>query len=110
MMAKENWLIEVIECLKEISDIDFQERVWIKGEEDQVSSYDEVICRLFDDLDLLNSMNSYDISDESKALAEKLNIAISKIEGITEMEKLLSSEWNEVVEIANLAKKSFQSE
>ncbi|SHO57817.1 SCO4402 family protein [Vibrio quintilis] len=39
----------IIECLKELSDIDYQQRVWIVGSTDEVSGFNDVVAALFDD-------------------------------------------------------------
>jgi len=49
-MENELWLKKTAEVLKEFSSREFQERVWLKGLGPEVSSYEEAICRLFDDL------------------------------------------------------------
>lgn len=36
----------IIECLKELSDIDYQQRVWIVGSTDEVSGFNDVVAAL----------------------------------------------------------------
>jgi hypothetical protein len=49
-MENDLWLKKTAEILKEFSSLEFQERVWVKGLGPEVSSYEEAMCRLFDDL------------------------------------------------------------
>ncbi|MEA5470555.1 hypothetical protein [Spirulina sp. 06S082] len=35
--------------LKEFADAEFQERVWVRGEGEEVSNWTEAMCKLFDD-------------------------------------------------------------
>ncbi len=49
MLEKEKWINWIKEELQEISDKEFQERVWVNGQGSEMSSYIEVMNRLFDD-------------------------------------------------------------
>lgn len=49
-MENDLWLKKTAEVLREFSSQEFQERVWLKGLGPEVSSYEEAMCRLFDDL------------------------------------------------------------
>ena len=40
----------LFDVLRVISDSEYQQRVWIAGEGEDVSSYEDTICELFDDL------------------------------------------------------------
>jgi hypothetical protein len=50
MMENKVWLSKVLEVLQEFSSREFQERIWLHGLGPEVSSYEEAMCRLFDDL------------------------------------------------------------
>lgn len=54
-MDNELWMRIVLEVLKEFASEDFQIRVWLKGEGPEVSSFEEAVCKFFDDnvIDLL---------------------------------------------------------
>ena len=49
-MENDLWLKKTAEVLREFSSREFQERVWLKGLGPEVSSYEEAMCKLFDDL------------------------------------------------------------
>lgn len=49
-MENDIWLKKTAEVLREFSSREFQERVWLKGLGPEVSSYEEAMCRLFDDI------------------------------------------------------------
>ena len=51
-MESDLWLKKMGDVLREFSSREFQERVWLKGLGPEVSSYEEAMCRLFDDLGL----------------------------------------------------------
>ena len=51
-MDGKDWIQAIIEVLEEFSSQEFQERIWLKGLGPEVSSYEEAMCRLFDDLGL----------------------------------------------------------
>ena len=42
----------VVECLRELADEKFQQRVWLASSGPEVSSFEEAICGLFDDTGL----------------------------------------------------------
>jgi hypothetical protein len=43
---------EIAECIRQLASIEFQERVWVRGDGPEVSSFDELVCQLFDDTGL----------------------------------------------------------
>jgi hypothetical protein len=50
IMENKLWISKILEVLDEFSSQEFQERVWLNGQGPEVSSYEEAMCRLFDDL------------------------------------------------------------
>ncbi len=48
-METDIWLSRIREVLEEFSSQEFQERVWLNGLGPEVSSYEEAMCKLFDD-------------------------------------------------------------
>jgi hypothetical protein len=48
---------KIVDRLRELSDLDYQRRVWAHGSTDEMSSYDEAICGLFDDTGLARSLD-----------------------------------------------------
>jgi hypothetical protein len=59
MMAYDEWLKNLISVVKVIADQEYQERVWLRGEGPQVDSWDEMICRFFDDYDGDNFVDNH---------------------------------------------------
>jgi hypothetical protein len=43
------WISYVLRVIEEFSSREFQERVWLNGFGPEVSSYEEAMCKLFDD-------------------------------------------------------------
>jgi hypothetical protein len=53
MMQPSDWKVRLLETVQLIADQTYQEEVWLRGaRERQNSSWEEIICRLFDDYDL----------------------------------------------------------
>ena len=75
----------VVECLNELADEDFQKRVWLASSGPEISSFDEAICRLFDDTGLgrlLEKQSPQVLSseiDESLRELDKLVIRASQL-------------------------------
>ena len=51
MMDREVWIEQIAIALEGLGDRQFQQRVWLRGEGPEVSSFDEAVCAL-DDKDL----------------------------------------------------------
>jgi hypothetical protein len=75
MMKYPDWIGAVVNVLEEFSSREFQERVWLRGEGPEVSSYDEAVNRFFDDyaadelINVLWHQGGLD-NDQRKKLAE----------------------------------------
>ena len=52
MIITKNSFKLLISCLEELSDLEFQKRVWLRGEGPEESSFVELTCQLFDDTGL----------------------------------------------------------
>jgi hypothetical protein len=53
-MGNSKWIENIIEILKVFSSEEFQNRVWLKGQGPEISSYIEAVCELSDfQIDLL---------------------------------------------------------
>ena len=56
MMRPIDWKTRLLETVQLIADQTYQEDVWLRGARGrQVSSWEEVMCQLFDDYDLKES-------------------------------------------------------
>ena len=52
MMSKDFWAFRIRETLVELADITYQKRVWLGHSTNEVSSFVEAVCHLYDDYDL----------------------------------------------------------
>ena len=80
MIEKEKWIKLIKEEIQEIADRDFQNRIWIKGQGPQDSSYVELMCRLFDDKHFDAFLKNSTTLELSKELLYKLLVLKEKLE------------------------------
>ncbi len=83
MMPFKVWTHNIVQCLRTLASQDFQERVWLKGEGPEFSSYEEEMCRFFDD----NTIHLYvDVLKERKAYeaVECIESLMAKLDGLSE--------------------------
>jgi hypothetical protein len=52
MMDRDTWLRRILDATRDLADVDYQERVWVRGEGPEVDSSTETLIRLLDDYDL----------------------------------------------------------
>ena len=94
-MKPEPWQQLVIDTLKELSDESFQERAWVRGEGDGISSPLETVNQLFDDSglgDLLVAGGAF--SDGADMALRKLGNLVDAIDFERPIEDLLAdSNW-----------------
>ena len=57
MMRFEDWEKNILDEIKEISDRDLQLRLWFDPNSKLISSFDEVVCRLYDDFDFIGFLD-----------------------------------------------------
>ena len=110
----ENALREVMECLGQLADPNFQERVWVRGEGPEVSSYVEVVCQLFDDTglgDLLEGGSASAVMGlEVTAELLRLQQLIDAIPSGVDAQSLLRlPTWKKIVEVAGSARRLLAS-
>ena len=48
---------DVLDCLRELSNAQFQRRVWLASSGPEVSSFSEAVCQLFDDTGLGDALD-----------------------------------------------------
>ncbi len=116
-MSKDIYIRQILRCfletIAEISDKDFQERIWIKGLGPECSSFDEAICHFFDDgEDILLNYKKYNISNSQYQLLLILCKRIKKFsDNIPERieDKIIISEpeWHKIQKMAKKVLKSF---
>jgi hypothetical protein len=101
-------LDRIIDDLKELRDIEFQERVWLRGEGPEVSDPVDATTRLFGDTLLAARLeaNRADavISEQADSVLLKLNRLLDELAPYTHAEELLSTpSWGRVRELADEA-------
>jgi hypothetical protein len=104
----ENAVREVLECLRQLADPEFQARVWVRGEGPEVSSYVEVACQLFDDTGLgdLLEHGTADAVIGSEAVGELLRLwqLVDSIpSGVDAASLARLPAWKEIVRVAGRA-------
>jgi len=91
----------------EISDIEFQKRAWFGQYKNYISSYSELMCRLFDDDKYTLFINQYAKSlgysfsfiKKLNALELKLN-SFNKNELLSDLEIINDSYWHKISDMA----------
>ncbi len=107
---------QIESCLKELSDIAFQERVWVRGEGPEVSSYTEVVCQLFDDTGIgdelcLEQHDGYVISKDIDPMLHELSDLLDSINSNLDTQEILKSpNWEEIRSCASHALKLLKKE
>ena len=97
-------------CLKELSDIEFQQRVWLKGDGAEISSFAEVVCQLFDDTgigdELSEKQTGYILSEELDSVLEEISKLLDSIDHRMDALKILNHpKWPKVCECSTIALK-----
>jgi hypothetical protein len=99
----------VIEHLKELADAEFQQRAWLGKIPNIVSSYEEVVCGLFDDSglgDALEAEELYPVFDpDTDAVLRRLSAEVLKIR--SQDPRLILND-PQLVNIRGLAERSLQ--
>lgn len=72
----------VVGALRELSDREFQQRVWLGSSQSEVSSFVETVCELYNDSGLDKALDNREtvFSDEIDTRLRELRTAISKID------------------------------
>ena len=110
---KEGVLKRFLETIFEISDKDFQERIWIKGLGPECSSFEEAICDFFDDLEpIFKNYKEFEITDAQYEkviqLRDELQKYCDKVPEIVNEEEILSDPaWDKIIEEAKEVLKTF---
>ena len=98
----------LMNCLREFAELEYQRRTWLSTGGPEVSSFSEMVCQTFDDSGLGDALDTghcpTELDEESCKALMKLRSAISKIEGDMAPEDLLSDlRMEEVRKIAQAA-------
>lgn len=93
----------VLQCLRELADRDFQERVWLRGQGNEVSTPSELVSQLYDDTglgDLLDD-SKIAITPQADRLLAELRRVLHQFDLYSGAEALLAEpEWLRVHELA----------
>lgn len=113
MMNSEEWLANILSVVAQLADKGFQERIWLRGEGPEKSSWEETYCQMFDDFDLNGYLSNRDssLSDEQYNMLKKLRDALERFgsdaQVVDDTQELLASpDWHEVIRIAKDTLKS----
>ncbi|MCP4658339.1 MAG: hypothetical protein GY856_23240 [bacterium] len=96
---------QVLQCLRELGDPTFQERVWLRGEGPEVSSYQELVSQLYDDTTLGDLLEDTDggqvFSPEADLLLHELSNALDRMTPAMGLEAMLQHpKWERIRELA----------
>jgi hypothetical protein len=99
----------IIEGLEELSDLDYQTRVWNPGETLEVSSFTEAIARVFTDsgLDDVFRNGKTAISKDVDALLIKLGYCVDGVDAQRKPDEIIYSE--EMKQVRLLAKEALSA-
>lgn len=99
---------EMVQCLRELASTEFQERVWVRGVGPEISSYEELVCQLFDDTGLGALLASESASavfgDEALGHLLRLSAVVDEVPRGMSAEALLQLPvWKVLTEVAGKA-------
>ena len=96
---------QLIEALRDLSDVEYQRRAWLASQGPVVSSFDEQACQVFDDTGLSPALDTDrrppELSEDAFSALKDLDLAVSRVEGNAPPERLL--EDPRVVKVRELA-------
>ena len=106
-MKIENWHKNIMASLHELADADFQERIWVRGEGPEVSSYVEAVCQLYDDsglTELLQDKSKPVISLQVDNILRELSSELDGIDSQMSAKDILEHpRWPKIRELADQA-------
>lgn len=113
-MSQEEWIKSLLEVISEIGNISYQQEVWIHGKDNEVTSWDESICKIFDDYDIDGFIDTYlhrgEYTDDMKNSLISFRNALSDFsdnhEDFIEPKKIVVD--NEWISVSKLAKNVLQ--
>ena len=74
------WKSLIGNCLREMSDLEYQRRIWLGHDPSKVSSFTELMCRLYDDFTFKDFIKIMALKSLNADLVKELNDLDSKIE------------------------------
>lgn len=117
MMDRDTWLRRILDSTRDLADVDYQERVWVRGEGPEVDSSTEAVCRLVDDYDLpsfiAEAAEKAWISNEQLAALRKLEVALARYaagdQSGDEAVRIASPKWQKVRALAEATLDTFRA-
>ena len=109
MMDRKTWLERILGAIRDLSDADYQERVWVRGRGPEADSSTEAVCRLLDDYDLAGFLAEGGrqrwLSDDQLAALRAFEVALDKYlapddDRIDDAVRIASPDWQELRERA----------
>jgi hypothetical protein len=103
-------LKNLLEIILDISDKEYQKRVWIRGEGPEIDDFTETVCKFFDNGDsLLNEYKKCGITKNQHQILKKFSnkFRVFSDEHSYELEFIDTPEWNEITENAKEVLKAF---
>ena len=115
MNIKFNILNELLGVIYNISDVEYQERVWVKGLGPECSSFEETMCNFFDDYnaeEIVGNYKDYGVAQKQFKILLKfynmLRYYSDKTSEIVNNQEVLSDpEWHKIQKMAKKVLKSF---
>ena len=93
-------------CLGELADAEFQERAWVRGLGDEVSSFAELVCQTFDDTGVSDAVDdgslSDDVGDELAQILIRLDAAVDRVDSNSPPDVMVKSEPMRLVRALSL--------
>jgi hypothetical protein len=93
-----------------ISDVEYQKRVWIRGEGPEVDDFDETVCHFFDDGDpILKGYKDYGVTDSQYQLLKQFRDQFMAFSDKYHWPESFidTSEWTKITEMAKEILKVF---
>jgi hypothetical protein len=103
-------LYEFLRTIWGISDIEYQKRVWIRGEGPECDDFDETVCYFFDICDfILNKYPEYGITEKQYELLKefKNDFRFFEENNFLPQKFIDTHEWKEIMEKAKTVLKAF---
>lgn len=110
---QEGVLKRFLNTIFEISDLEFQEKIWIKGLGPECSSFEEAICDFFDDGEpIIEKYKTFNINNiqyqKINILNDKLRKFLDKTPALVHEENIIfDPEWIEIRKLAKDVLKAF---
>ena len=103
-------LTRILECVKDVSDKEYQKRVWIRGEGPECYDFDETCCDFFDDIDpLIGDYKNSGITESQYHILKKFRDEFDTFsrKNNCPSEFIDTPEWEEITEMAKEVLRAF---